>query len=100
MRSLGIRDLKAQFSRIVREVESGEIVVVTDRGRPIAEIRPPAQGGAEALEVDPALLKMARDGKLILPRVRNHPGLYERSHRPTAKPGLAAELLDWTRGDR
>ena len=34
MKAVGIRELKAYLSRFLREVASGEVVLVTDRGRP------------------------------------------------------------------
>ena len=39
MRAVGGRDLKANLSRYLREVERGEVVLVTDRGRVRAELR-------------------------------------------------------------
>jgi len=99
MRDVGIRELKAQLSRVVREVEEGETVIVTDRGRPIAEIRPVTV--APPAEEHPGLLKMAREGRLVLPQVRNHPGLYARPRRPLGKiHPTVAELLDAGREDR
>jgi antitoxin (DNA-binding transcriptional repressor) of toxin-antitoxin stability system len=41
MISTGIRDLKAHLSRYLRRVAGGEIVLVTDRGRVVAELRLP-----------------------------------------------------------
>ncbi len=49
MVTAGIRDLKAHLSRYLRQVASGQIVLVTDRGRVIAELRAP--GGASAAEL-------------------------------------------------
>ena len=49
MVSAGIRELKAHLSRYLKQVASGRIVLVTDRGRVIAELRPP--GGASAAEL-------------------------------------------------
>jgi prevent-host-death family protein len=40
MREIGVRDLKAQLSSVLREVEGGERVRVTSRGRLVAEIVP------------------------------------------------------------
>jgi antitoxin (DNA-binding transcriptional repressor) of toxin-antitoxin stability system len=37
----GIRDLKAHLSAYLRKVAGGEIILVTDRGRVIAELRLP-----------------------------------------------------------
>jgi prevent-host-death family protein len=38
LREIGIKELKNTASRVIEEVESGERVVVTKRGRPIALI--------------------------------------------------------------
>jgi antitoxin (DNA-binding transcriptional repressor) of toxin-antitoxin stability system len=49
MVSTGIRDLKAHLSRYLRRVARGEIVLVTDRGRAVAELRRP--GSAAGTEI-------------------------------------------------
>jgi prevent-host-death family protein len=41
--SIGIRQLKAELSKQLRRVESGETLAVTDRGRVIATIQPVEQ---------------------------------------------------------
>ncbi len=40
MRSIGIRELRQQASTYLRDVERGETVEVTDRGRPVARLVP------------------------------------------------------------
>ena len=42
MEKVGVRDLKASLSRYLGLVKSGETIVVTERGRPIARIVPAA----------------------------------------------------------
>lgn len=37
---VGIRELREDLSRIVRRVQRGEVVEVTDRGQPIARLVP------------------------------------------------------------
>lgn len=50
MRSIGIRELRQQASRHLRDVERGETIEVTDRGRPVALLVPvPHAGVAERL---------------------------------------------------
>ena len=46
MRTIGIRELKAQLSRTLREVRDGDVFLVTDRGRVVAELRQPMSPGA------------------------------------------------------
>lgn len=48
MIAAGIRDLKTHLSRYLREVASGQTVLVTDRGRVVAEVRPPGSSDAAA----------------------------------------------------
>ena len=51
MWSIGIRELRQQASRYLREVERGETIEVTDRGRPVARLVPvPPGDGLEELE--------------------------------------------------
>ena len=38
--SVGIRELRQQASRVLDLVKKGEVIIVTERGRPIAEIVP------------------------------------------------------------
>jgi prevent-host-death family protein len=44
MTSVGIRELRQRASELLRLVESGEIVEITDRGRPVAHLTPVPQG--------------------------------------------------------
>ncbi|MGH8934883.1 MAG: type II toxin-antitoxin system Phd/YefM family antitoxin [Acidimicrobiia bacterium] len=45
---VGIRELKAKLSEYIERVENGEIIVVTRRGRGVAEIVPmPGRGNIE-----------------------------------------------------
>lgn len=50
MREMGVRDLKAQLSRVLRDVEKGETVRVTSRGRPVADIVPLLPERSEAMK--------------------------------------------------
>jgi prevent-host-death family protein len=62
-----IRDLKNRTSELLRRVRAGEHLVVTDRGRPIAELAPirPAQ-----LQPEDRLARLAARGDILLPRGR------------------------------
>lgn len=37
---VGIRELRADLSRLIKQVRAGEEIVVTDRGKPVARIVP------------------------------------------------------------
>ena len=50
MRVIGVRELRQQASRYLRDVERGETLEVTDRGRPVARLVPvPSAAGLEQL---------------------------------------------------
>lgn len=40
MRMVSIREANQNFSRLVKEVEAGETVVITRQGKPVAELKP------------------------------------------------------------
>jgi prevent-host-death family protein len=47
---VGIRELRQRASELLRRVEAGETIEVTDRGRPVAVLAPlPAAGPLERL---------------------------------------------------
>lgn len=48
MGTVGIRELRQRASELLRRVEAGETIEVTDRGRPVAVLAPLPEG--EALE--------------------------------------------------
>lgn len=53
MASIGVRELRQKASEVLRRVEAGETVEVTDRGRPVALLTPvPKAEGLERLRVD------------------------------------------------
>jgi prevent-host-death family protein len=43
MRTVSIREANQNFSRLVKEVEAGETVVITRQGKPVAELIPRQQ---------------------------------------------------------
>ena len=62
---MGLSEANQHFSRAVRAVKAGREVVLTERGRPIAVIRPVA--GPDRLEA--ALERLAAEGRVRLARV-------------------------------
>jgi antitoxin (DNA-binding transcriptional repressor) of toxin-antitoxin stability system len=47
---VGARELKVRLGTYLQRVRRGQLLVVTDRGRPVAELRPfGGQAGAESL---------------------------------------------------
>lgn len=49
MTEVGIRALKQNASAVVREAAAGELVTITDRGRPVAQLVPMTGSRVEAL---------------------------------------------------
>lgn len=96
MRAVGIRELKNRLSRYVASVRRGDVILVTDRGEVVAELRPP--GPAAALRVAQGLQRLADRGEVTLGRL-NDPAIYEPLD-ALGPPGLAERLLAEDRGER
>jgi len=70
---VGVRELKTRLGRYLREVRRGRTIVVTDRGEPVAELRPvsiSAAGSAGQLERLVALGHLTRPAKRSLAAFR------------------------------
>ncbi len=72
---LGLREANQQFSKAIKAVRAGKEVVLTERGRPIAVIKPvkseDAQDAALQAMVDEGLITLAaRKGPMPVPRWR------------------------------
>jgi prevent-host-death family protein len=50
MKRVGIRELKQNASAVVAGVVAGEPVIITDRGRPVAQLVPLEEGRFAALD--------------------------------------------------
>ena len=50
MREIGVRDLKANLSSVLRRVSEGERVRITRRGQPVAELVPAMPERSQAME--------------------------------------------------
>lgn len=71
MRAIGIRELRQQASRYLREVQRGETIEVTDRGCPVAWLVPvPPHGGLADLAASGRLVPAAGDALDLGPPVR------------------------------
>lgn len=64
-RAVGSRKLKTRLGAYLRRVQAGQRFVVTDRGRPVAELRP-LEGARNDLEA--RLLEMEARGAITLPK--------------------------------
>jgi prevent-host-death family protein len=68
MKTVGLKLLKNKLSEYVRCAAAGETIVITDRGRPVAEINPPRQV-PDRYKDHPVLARGIREG-WITPAVR------------------------------
>lgn len=97
MKSVGLRELKNRLSEYVREVRSGEAVLVTDRGEVVAELIAPGQGNDER-GIPAELVALARRGQVTL-GAPNSSATYAKLPR-LLKRRRATELLNEERGAR
>ena len=72
MERVGVRELRRQASAILRRVAAGEIVEVTDRGRPVAVLVRSMPSGLARLERE-GLLRRAEADLLELVPVGRRP---------------------------
>ncbi len=97
MKAVGISQLKIHLSEYVRRAAAGESIMVTCRGKAVAELRNVGRLQPWA-ERYPGLVKLAEEG-LVRLGLPNDPSLYR--PRPVRSPaGTALRLLDEERGDR
>ena len=96
MRAVGVKVLKNKLSEYVRLAERGEIVLVTDRDRVVAELGPPRPGRAPSLP-DALLAEAVREGWITAPLlVAEGPP----PRQPVATWDELAGELDRDRGER
>jgi prevent-host-death family protein len=67
---VGSRELKTRLGRYLRRVRQGHTLVITDRGEPVAELRPLDTAGSPR---EAALQKLAKGGLITRP-TRRSPG--------------------------
>lgn len=81
MESVGIRELRQNASQVVARAAAGEVITITDRGRPVAQMSPLANSSIERL----------RERGLITPATRTFEE-YCTSTKPTTGPPLSPVL--------
>ena len=87
--TVGARELKTRLGTYLQRVREGRTLVVTDRGEPIAELRPLPSGPS----LEAWLLKLSSKGTVTLP-TRASPSAF----RPIRNRG--ASVSDAVREDR
>ncbi len=59
--SVGIREAKAHLGRLIREVKEGKVIVLTERGRPVAQ---PAPVSRKDLSLEERIARLEQLGYL------------------------------------
>lgn len=98
MKTVGIREIKNDFSAYVRAARNGEIVTITDRGQVVARLVSPETPIAE----EHPLAEMSRRGEITLGKrlsKEEKTKLYSRQGPPLLKGITSAEILDALRED-
>lgn len=67
MNIVGIKELKNQLTQYLRRTKKGQEVIITERGKPIAVIRP-TEGPLPATSLEAKLTELAEENKVMLPR--------------------------------
>lgn len=97
MKSASVSEAKNGLSALLREVQGGATIIITDRGVPVARLVP----AVATRGVSPRLVALAQQGLAILPEVA--PGVaWLKLPRPRARPGSSAvdALLEERRNSR
>ncbi|MFC1853980.1 antitoxin PHD [candidate division CSSED10-310 bacterium] len=95
IKSVGVKKLKDQLSAYLREVKNGNVVLVTDRGDVVAELRKPGihRDISENYSLEQELIEK---GFLIPPLITKK----EAPRSPvTMKPGTTLRILNEDRGE-
>ncbi len=65
MLAVGIKELKAKLSQFVRLAQAGEVVLVTDHNKVVAELRPARRLSQPLDSLDEILEKLASENELV-----------------------------------
>lgn len=97
MKAVGVRELKARLSHYLRDVQAGDVVLVTDRGRVVAELRAPGSAPVPESATDRAFRRLAEGGGLIVGEgkgAHSYPASPVRAPAGTAQALLAEERAE------
>lgn len=84
-KAVGVRELKTHLSKYLKEVKMGDEIIVSERGNAVARIIPVALG-EEPSKLQSFLLKLSREGKVILPAAYKPPSLPKFRKKVKGKP--------------
>jgi prevent-host-death family protein len=88
VKSVGLREINQHLSRYVKAVKAGEEVMITERGKPVAIIKPVAP----TTDLEAKIRRLEAEGLLIPPRLEGSP----QSHPvvPLSGQGLAQTISE------
>lgn len=94
MASVGVRELRQNASSVLRRVEAGEIIQVTDRGRPVARLVPIKPLGPLDRLVAAGMVSEATE--TLQENMRRYPPI----ELPPGSPSLSAILAEMRADER
>jgi prevent-host-death family protein len=100
MRVVGVKQLKAKLSEYLRDVRRGEVFLVTDRDRVIAELRPAASDVLPPIDDVAEMLEQLQQAGDVTAAPLPKEGWSWPGAGLGLAPGTAAALLDAERADR
>jgi len=69
---IGAFDAKTRLSELLDRVDKGAVYVITKRGRPVAELRPPSRSGGLQFGSDAGRITIADDFDAPLPDLQEY----------------------------
>ena len=99
MHKVGIKALKNELSRHIRAAAAGETVLVTDRGRVVAELIPPRAAAEAGTDAERRWAELVRRGLVRMPTIAPDAPLPPRTP-PTMSFEELMRDLDESRSDR
>jgi antitoxin (DNA-binding transcriptional repressor) of toxin-antitoxin stability system len=100
MKTVGVRDLKIHLSAHLRDVARGDVILVTDRARVVAELRSPTANNNADLAPEALLRQRLVDRGLLKHSPPAGRPLWKAPLPRLLKQGSAKELLDAEREER
>ena len=97
VKSVNIRALKDRLSAYLRDVQKGDVVLVTDRGQVVAELRQPTLHGL-AMDVTQQRRQQLVEQGVLRPGLPRDASVYRVTGRLRLTADVVDAALDWTRG--
>jgi antitoxin (DNA-binding transcriptional repressor) of toxin-antitoxin stability system len=99
MKTVGVRDLKTHLSAHLRDVARGDVILVTDRNRVVAELRLPDAERKASMTPDALLRRRLIDRGLLRQLAPSGRPCWKSALPRLLKTGTAQQLLDADRAE-